>query len=101
MLERPVCTLPHAALTDKILGAFYDVARELGYGFAEKVCVGALVIALREAGLTVLTEVQLHVPFRGELIGDFYADIVVNGTILVEVKASGQIEDYARAQILN
>ena len=72
-----------------------------GIGFAEKVCVRALVIALRETGLSVLTEVQLHVPFRGELIGDFYADIVVNGTILVEVKASGQIEDYARAQILN
>ena len=101
MLERPVCTLPHAALTDKIIGAFYDVARELGYGFAEKVCVRALVIALSEAGLKTLAEVQLHVPFRGQIIGDFYADIVVDGTILVEVKTSAQIEDYAKAQILN
>ena len=101
MLERPVCTLPHAALTDKILGAFYDVARELGYGFAEKVCVRALEIALSEAGLKVLSEVQLHVPFRGQIIGDFYADLVVDGTILVEVKTAAQIEDYAKAQILN
>ena len=56
---------------------------------------------LLDAGLKVLPEVQLHVPFRGQIIGDFYADIVVNGTILVEVKTSAQIEDYAKAQILN
>ena len=40
-------------------------------------------------------------PFRNQIIGDFYADIVVNGTILVEVKTAAQIEDYAKAQILN
>jgi len=101
MLERPICTLPHAALTDTILKAFFEVAGELGYGFSEKVCVRALAIALADAGLEPATGVPLFVPYRGQIIGDFYADVVVNGTILLEVKATVQIEDYARAQILN
>ncbi len=101
MLERPICTLPHAALTDRILKAFFEVARELGYGFSEKVCVRALAIALADAGLEPATGVPLFVPYRGQIIGDFYADVVVNGTILLEVKATGQLEDYAKAQLLN
>lgn len=99
--ELPICTLPHAPLTEAIIGTFFQVGRELGYGFSEKVCARALVIAMAEAGLDAASAVRLEVAYRGRIIGEFYADIVVNGTILIEVKATAQIEDYAKAQILN
>ena len=95
------CDLPHADLTDGIIGCFFDVARELGYGFAERVHVEALRIALVERGFEAIKNVPLRVPFRGRIIGDFYADLVVNRTVLIEVKATAEIEMYAEAQILN
>ena len=95
------CDLPHADLTMKVIGCFFDVARHLGYGFAEKVGVRALQIALTDAGLEALIGVPLTVAYKGRTIGDFYADLVVNRTVLVEVKATAAIEDYAKAQILN
>ena len=101
MAEARTCALPHAALTEKIIGCFYDVARDLGYGYAEKDGLKALQITLTEAGLEALTNVQLTVPYKGRIIADFHADLVVDRTILVEVKATSQIEDYAKAQILN
>jgi GxxExxY protein len=101
MAEARTCALPHAALTEKIIGCFYEVARDLGYGYAEKVGVRALQITLSEAGLEALTHVQLTVPYKGRMIGDFHADLVVNRTILLEVKATAHMEDYAQAQILN
>jgi GxxExxY protein len=93
--------LPHADITDRIIGAFYDVYRELGYGFSEVVYRRALAIALRQNGLDVSEERMIAVTFRGSNIGTFYADLVVAGAILVEVKASSTIEKYAEAQILN
>lgn len=92
---------PHAELTRKIIGVFFDVFRELGYGFSEVVYQRALLIALRETGLRVEQEVRLHVSFRGQLIGSFDADLVVERTVLIEVKASQAIEGYAQAQLLN
>ncbi|HEU4938580.1 MAG TPA: GxxExxY protein [Vicinamibacterales bacterium] len=93
--------LPHADITDRIIGAFYDVYRELGYGFSEVVYRRALAIALRQNGLEISEERMISVTFRGSNIGTFYADLVVAGVILVEVKASSTIEKYAEAQILN
>jgi len=93
--------LPHAEITAPIIGAFYDVYRELGYGFSELVYRRALAIALRQHGLEVAEEQMISVTFRGFTIGTFYADLIVGGVILVEVKGSSTIEKYAEAQILN
>jgi GxxExxY protein len=93
--------LPHADITDRIIGAFYDVYRELGYGFPEVVYRRALALVLRQLGLEVAEERSISVTFRGAIIGIFYADMVVAGVILVEIKASSTIERYAEAQILN
>ena len=73
--------LLHRALTDRVLAVFYQVHRELGGGFLEKVYHRALVIALREAGLRVAEYVPVVVWFRGQLIGDFIADIVVEDVL--------------------
>ena len=93
--------LPHADITDRIIGAFYDVYRELGYGFSEVVCRRALALVLRQYGLEVAEERAIAVTFRGSIIGIFHADMVVAGVVLVGIKASSTIEKYAEAQILN
>ena len=93
--------LPHAELTEQIIRGFHDVVHELGCGFSERVHQRALAIVLRARGLTVDAEPTLNVVFRGELIGTFHPDLIVDRRILVEVKATGAIDDFARAQILN
>ena len=93
--------LLHRDLTEKIIGVYYDVRRELGSGFLEKVCQRAMVIALRQAGMQVEEQVRLPVHFRGHLIGDFYADMVVNGVVLIEVKCFPVLEARHKAQVGN
>ena len=93
--------LPHADITERIIRAFYEVYRELGYGFSESVYRRALALVLRQNGIEVSEERSICVTFRGSIIGTFYADLVVAGRILVEIKASSTIERYAEAQILN
>lgn len=93
--------LPHADVTDRIIGAFYEVYGELGYGFSETVYRRATGVVLRQSGVDATEERVITVLFRGFTIGTFHADIVVAGVVLVEVKASNVIEKYAEAQILN
>jgi GxxExxY protein len=92
---------PHGEITERILGAFFDVYRELGYGFSEVVYRRAISIVLRSTGLEAIEERLITVVFRETIIGTYYADVVVGGAVLVEVKAAASIENYAQAQILN
>ena len=94
-------TLLHSDVSDRILRCYYDARHELGHGFLEVVCQRALVIVLEEAGLHIETNVLMPVQFRGRQIGCFFADIVVEGAVLVEVKAVPQIESRHIAQALN
>jgi GxxExxY protein len=101
-VRKPVSSsLPHAALTDAIIGCLYDVQNELGHGFSEQVYRKAMVIALAGRGLRGVIEPPLTVHFRGQEIGHFLPDIVVDDTIIVEVKATATLERYADAQLLN
>jgi GxxExxY protein len=93
--------LAHAEFSGRILACFYDVASSLGHGFSEAVLERALSIALEDAGLRVDRRVALEVSFRGRPIGLFFADLIVERTILIEVKATATIENYAVAQTLN
>lgn len=91
----------HADLTGKIIGLFYAVARDLGYGFLESVYRRSLLLALREAGFHAEEEVAINVVYRGQLVGKFYADIVVNGLIVLELKAADEITKLFEAQLLH
>jgi len=93
--------LVHRDLTERIIGCFFDVYRELGPGFSEPVLRRAMMIALHEAGLRAEEEVRLQVQFRGVIIGTFFADIVVEGAVLVEVKAMAELDNRAVGQLLN
>lgn len=93
--------LKHAALTELITGVFFNVYNELGFGFLESVYRKALHMALVEKGLKVETEVAVPVFFRGVNVGDFRADLVVNGCILLELKTAEAIVVAHEAQLLN
>ena len=91
----------HSELTDLIIAVFYDVYNELGFGFLESVYRNSLRLALLDKGLTVEHEVPVTVLFRGQNVGDFRADLVVNGTILLELKTAEQIVAAHESQVLN
>jgi PD-(D/E)XK nuclease superfamily len=78
--------LKHEALTGKILKAFYEVYNELGHGFLESVCRRAMVVALTEAGCRVVEKFIVPVWFRGQIIGNFEADLMVDQTVILELK---------------
>jgi GxxExxY protein len=93
--------LLHGHITDRIIGIYLEVLNELGHGYLERVCERAIVIALRSAGLDVQQQVAMPVWFRGQLIGDFTADLVVERVVLVEVKSAHRLESWHDAQLMN
>jgi GxxExxY protein len=93
--------LKHAELTESIIGVFFDVYNELGFGFLESVYRKSLQLALREKNLKIEAEVAVPVFFRGINVGDFRADLVVNDSVLLELKTSGLIIIAHEAQVLN
>ena len=100
-MDAPDNAYPHQNVTGAIIAAAFDVSNELGCGFSEAVNRSALALVLRQNGLSVVEEQVLRVLFRNHVIGTFYADLVVEGLVLVEVKAAAAIEAYAEAQLLN
>jgi GxxExxY protein len=93
--------LKHRELTEKIIGAFYEVYDELGHGFLESVYEQALAIALVQAGMKVGRQVAVSVWFRGQQIGDFRADMLVDGKVLLELKEARTIDQAHEKQLLN
>ncbi|MFZ5856335.1 MAG: GxxExxY protein [Chloroflexota bacterium] len=91
----------HSELSERIIKVFYEVHNELGFGFSEKVYQKAYAIALRQDGMKVDEQVSIKVYFRGQLVGEFFADMVVNDLILLELKAAEIIIDEFEAQLLN
>jgi GxxExxY protein len=97
-------TLLHADITRIIVGAFFDVCNELGAGcagFLESVYKAAMIIALRARGLQVEVSPWLPVYYQRRRIARFCPDLVVNGVVIVELKATRTIEGLHKAQVLN
>ena len=91
----------HEELTGKILKACFEVSKEMGVGFIESVYEKSLFVALQQMGLKAELQVPLKVKFRKVIVGDFFADIVVEDKIIVELKAvSGLVKEHY-AQLLN
>ena len=94
--------LKHRDITDKILHAFFKVVYpELGYGFLEKVYENALVFALRQMGFKVEQQVKILVFFANQVVGEYYADLLVEDCVIVELKAAQSIAPEHEAQLLN
>ena len=88
-------------ITQKIIGAAYTVANELGTGFLEKVYENALVWELKEAGLEVKQQYPLSVMYKGICVGDYIADLYVENTVIVELKSTKNTDNIHKAQVLN
>ena len=91
----------HSELTGKIIRCAYDVFDELGFGFLESVYEKAFEKVLKEKGHHVVRQEKIPVFFRGELVGDFRADLIVDGLVIIELKASENLHPSHEAQILN
>ena len=94
-------SLKHRDLTDVIIGTFYEVYNELGFGFLESVYEEAMKIALESKSLNIEQQVPIPVWFRGRNIGNFEADLVVNDLVIIELKAVRMIDEAHIAQLLN
>lgn len=88
-------------LTFKVIGAYFGVYRALGWGFLEDVYRRGMCVELEVAGLKYNTEVVLPVYYRDRVIGEYRADIIVEGRVLVELKVASQIDHTHRAQVYN
>ena len=91
----------HEDLTNRIICAFYNVYNILGSGFLEKVYENALVIELKKIGLTVSQQESVKVYYDGVQVGDYYADIIVNGLVILELKAAESLKNEHFAQLTN
>jgi GxxExxY protein len=91
----------HSEVTEKVIGVFFEVYNELGGGFLESVYQEAMRIALLQAGLRVAIEIPIPVYFRGEVVGNFRADLVVNDCVLLELKAISALDAAHDGQVLH
>lgn len=93
--------LLHKDITDKIIKAFYEVYNELGYGFLEKVYENALFIELTSLGLICEKQKKINVFYDNQLVGEYFADIIVNNAVIVELKAAETLCEEHEFQLLN
>jgi GxxExxY protein len=91
----------HWELCHKIVEVFYSVYNELGRGFLEATYEEALIICLREAGLSVAQQVATPIWFHGHKIGEYKADLVVENSVLIELKAARALDPAHEAQVLH
>lgn len=96
-LERDKMSL----LTERVIGCAFTVSNELGCGFLEKVYENALAHELRKAGLKVEQQHEIAVYYDGAVVGEYTADLLVEGSLLVELKAVKELDDVHLAQCLN
>jgi GxxExxY protein len=88
-------------ITEKIIGCAYTVGNTLGCGFLEKIYENALTLELRKAGLKTAQQHGIQVRYDGIVVGEYVADLLVEGIVLVELKAVKALDDIHAAQCLN
>ncbi len=91
--------LPHFELTGSILNCCFEVMKELGPGFLENVYKNALLIAMRQKGLQVEVERSFEVLFRGNVVGRYRADLIVEQTVIIELKCCESLGKEHQAQL--
>ena len=91
----------HGGLTERIIRCFFEVYNRLGFGFLEKVYERAMMIELAEEGLTARCQSSVVVYYKEEQVGDYFADIIVQDTIIVELKATEGVAEEHELQLIN
>ena len=91
----------YTELTEKIINIFYRVYNKLGYGFLEKVYENAMVIECKKEDIPVTAQSAIKVHYDDEIIGEYYADLLVDNKVIVEIKATKSLTEEHEAQLLN
>ena len=91
----------HSEITDKIIKAFYKVYNTLGYGFLEKVYENAIFIEIERMGLLVTKQDSIIVYYEEKEVGAFFADLIVENTIIIELKATEFLREEHECQLIN
>lgn len=92
---------PHQELTKSIIGIYYNVYNELGFGFLEKVYHKSLLIELKRNGYKIDTEKKVNVYYKNEIVGEYIPDIIINDSVIVELKCVEYLTDIHENQLLN
>ena len=93
--------LLHRELSEQVIGLFYETYNELGFGFLESVYESAFALRLEEAGIGVRRQHPIVVRFRGHVVGEFRADLLIEEVLLVEIKSVQMLLQIHEAQLLN
>lgn len=91
----------HKEITEKIIGCAYKVYNALGFGFLEKIYRNAMLVELRKAKLKVLKEKEIKVYYDSEIIGEYYADLLVEDKVIVELKSVKGLDGTQEKQLIN
>ena len=94
-------TFPHKEITEAVIGAAFEVHNQLGYGFLERVYQRALQVELLRRGASTEIEKRIQVQYKGVVVGDYDADLIVDNCVAVEIKVSAQYDKRDEAQLLN
>ena len=93
--------MKHEELTQKIIGCAYRVHNKMGFGYLESVYEKCLLIELERAGLKAKSQVPIQVFYEGENVGDFIADIIVEDSVILELKSVRRIANAHEVQLVN
>lgn len=96
-----IMEIKHKEITDAVICCFYSVYNALGYGFLEKVYENSLVHELMKRGIAALPQYPIHVFYDKKIVGEYFADVIVDSAIIVEIKAARNILPEHEAQLLN
>ena len=91
----------HSELTGKILSALFQVHKELGFGFSEKVYEGSMEVLLLDMGLEAARQRDIYVYYHNKVVEEYKADLIVNNVVLLELKSVEKLIDAYEAQLLN
>jgi GxxExxY protein len=91
----------HSELTEKIIGAAFNVHRQLGFGFLEKIYHNALIFELNDQELKVNSEVPIKVYYKSKIVGDYIADMIVEESVIIEIKADKDFNPIHEVQLIN
>jgi GxxExxY protein len=100
-MNTDLTNIKHQEITDKVIKIFYKVYGQLGYGFLEKVYENAMMIELKKEGLPATAQSPIKVSYEGEVVGEYFADILVDHKVIVEIKGAKGLASENEAQLLN
>jgi GxxExxY protein len=100
-MNTDLTNIKHQDITDKVIKIFYKVYGQLGYGFLEKIYENAVMIELSKEGIPAVPQSPIKVFYEKEVVGEYFADILVDRKVIVEIKAAKALAAENEAQLLN